>query len=461
MSSSALRDAAVPLLSLSSNNTNAVHPSLVGVAAAAAQRSPPPTTSISSSATPTVAQHVGSDQNNHGLSSFQWVLLGGLVLQYTAASLMWIHSNQAESVHGSAHPSQVTLTVEVVKLVVSIAMEFHFFRTAETTGMSHFSTMHGTLLFVADSLRSAIPPMLYMLQQIFVNVGISAQAVKTAMLEMRAKLLMVAAVSVHLLHKRYSRISWICLGVFTISEELEVLSDLSGFGLPFPGVGTFLFTIVVIGLAALMGAVATVYSEKIMKQSTTALFSDSGLNDTGGVQVSFWMHCLQFSLFGTLAAALLVLPVFHEVPLPPFGRGFTFRLWVVILAQASAGIWLLAVIKYTDSIFSVMAIFVSYLATDMILMVFAGSTKLTVEFALGAVLKVTSLYFYCKHYRPETASTEPERLMDEGDTTVELGELLGGANGWHAERRSADSALESLYLTEESVASPHDGSRRF
>jgi Nucleotide-sugar transporter len=462
--SSALRDAAVPLLSLSSNSTDAANPSLVG-AAVAAQQSPVWTTqrqqplsyAISPSSTiPTVAQH-GSDQNNHGLSSFQWILLGGLVLQYTAASLLWVHSAQGENLHGYAHPSHVALAVEVVKLVVSIAMEFHFYRSTETN-TSRFSTAYDTLLLFKDSLPSAIPPMLFTLQQIFVSLG----SIETTMLEMRTKLLMVAAVSMHLLHRSYSRICWICLVVFTISEELEVLNFIRTWGMPFPGVGRFIFTVVVIAIAMLMGAVATVYSEKIMKQSTSSLFSHQG-SDTTGSPVSFWMHSLQFSFFGSLAAALLMLPTFHEEPLPSFGHGFTFAVWTVILAQASAGIWLLAVIKYTDSVFSVMAIFVSALTTDMMLIMFSspGSPRFTLVFALGAFLKVTSLYAYCKHYRPVTGPTEPERMMDEGDTTVELGELLGGADGWHAERRSADAVLGSLYLTEEGVASPHEVPRRF
>lgn len=280
------------------------------------------------------------------------------------------------------------------------------------------------LVQYVDTLKLAVPSLIYTLQNNLQYVAISNLPAATFQVTYQLKILTTALFSVLMLNRSLSRLQWASLLLLFMGVAI-VQAQQAGGGGPRPldqNPGAGLAAVVA---SCLSSGFAGVYFEKILKGS-------SG---------SVWLRNLQLGLFGTaLGLAGLWWAEGTAVARRGFFFGYTPAVWGVVLNQAFGGLLVAVVVKYADNILKGFATSLSIVLSTVASIRLFGF-HVDPLFALGAGLVIGAVYLYslprgaakaiasastsastsgpCTHQQPPGQPPPPQLSSHRGDLSTE------------------------------------------
>ncbi|XP_051525931.1 UDP-galactose translocator-like [Myxocyprinus asiaticus] len=232
----------------------------------------------------------------------------------------------------------------------------------------------------SDTLKLAVPSLIYTLQNNLQYVAISNLPAATFQVTYQLKILTTALFSVLMLRKSLSKVQWISLvllfaGVAIVQVEQEGGKQKEALTGANQSYAKGLVSVVV---SCLSSGFAGVYFEKILK----------------GSSASVWMRNVQLGIFGTLLGLLgLWWNDGAAIAEKGFLFGYTPMVWGVIFNQAFGGLLVAVVVKYADNILKGFATSFSIIVST-ITSVYLFGFHVDLIFTLGAGLVIGAVYMY-------------------------------------------------------------------
>ncbi|XP_059908919.1 UDP-galactose translocator [Gadus macrocephalus] len=231
----------------------------------------------------------------------------------------------------------------------------------------------------ADTLKLAVPSLIYTLQNNLQYVAISNLPAATFQVTYQLKILTTALFSVLMLRKTLSKLQWLSLlllflgvAIVQVQQEgkKESVSESSD--------QNYTVGLVAVVVSCLSSGFAGVYFEKILK----------------GSAASVWVRNVQLGIFGT---ALGLLGMWwkngEEVAEHGFLFGYTPAVYSVILNQAFGGLLVALVVKYADNILKGFATSFSIIVST-VTSIYLFAFHVDLLFSAGAALVMGAVYMY-------------------------------------------------------------------
>ncbi|XP_046727500.1 UDP-galactose translocator isoform X2 [Silurus meridionalis] len=232
-----------------------------------------------------------------------------------------------------------------------------------------------------DTLKLAVPSLIYTLQNNLQYVAISNLPAATFQVTYQLKILTTALFSVLMLRKSLSRIQWISLlllfaGVAIVQVEQD--SSKNKEAVDSGASQSYVKGLVAVVVSCLSSGFAGVYFEKILKGSSASL----------------WLRNVQLGFFGTLLGLLgLLWNDGEQIAEKGFLFGYTPMVWGVIFNQAFGGLLVAVVVKYADNILKGFATSFS-IVVSTVTSVYLFGFHVDILFTLGAGLVIGAVYMY-------------------------------------------------------------------
>ncbi|XP_039365780.1 UDP-galactose translocator isoform X2 [Mauremys reevesii] len=260
-----------------------------------------------------------------------------------------------------------------------------------------------------DTLKLAVPSLIYTLQNNLQYVAISNLPAATFQVTYQLKILTTAVFSVLMLRKSLSRLQWVSLVLLFAGVAVVQVEQGQAGGGSNPGAArqSYAVGLVAVVVSCLSSGFAGVYFEKILK----------------GSSASVWLRNVQLGIFGTLLGLLgMWWAEGAAVAAQGFFHGYSPLVWGVILNQAFGGLLVAVVVKYADNILKGFATSLSIVASTVASMYLFGF-RLHPPFALGAGLVIGAVYMYSlpKAGPPLGPRQEPTALPPLGKEPSEPG----------------------------------------
>ncbi|KAM9342478.1 UDP-galactose translocator [Pholidichthys leucotaenia] len=231
-----------------------------------------------------------------------------------------------------------------------------------------------------DTLKLAVPALIYTLQNNLQYVAISNLPAATFQVTYQLKILTTALFSVLLLRKSLSRVQWVSLlllfaGVGIVQVQQEGNKETS---VKDTSSQNYMVGLVAVVISCLSSGFAGVYFEKILK----------------GSSASVWMRNVQLGIFGMVLGLLGMWwndgpAIMHR----GFLYGYTNMVWCVIFNQAFGGLLVAVVVKYADNILKGFATSFSIIVST-VLSVYLFGFHVDLLFTAGAGLVIGAVYMY-------------------------------------------------------------------
>ncbi|KAB5567202.1 hypothetical protein PHYPO_G00230080 [Pangasianodon hypophthalmus] len=232
-----------------------------------------------------------------------------------------------------------------------------------------------------DTLKLAVPSLIYTLQNNLQYVAISNLPAATFQVTYQLKILTTALFSVLMLRKSLSRVQWISLLLlFTGVAIVQVEQDGSKKKETIVSAASqsYVKGLLAVVVSCLSSGFAGVYFEKILKGSSASL----------------WLRNVQLGLFGTLLGLLgLWWNDGAQIAENGFLFGYTPMVWGVIFNQAFGGLLVAVVVKYADNILKGFATSFS-IVVSTVTSVYLFGFHVDILFTLGAGLVIGAVYMY-------------------------------------------------------------------
>ncbi|NXF28309.1 S35A2 protein, partial [Rhodinocichla rosea] len=208
-----------------------------------------------------------------------------------------------------------------------------------------------------DTLRLAVPSLIYTLQNNLQYVAISNLPAATFQVTYQLKILTTALFSVLLLGTALSRLQWLSLallfaGVALVQAEQARAVPAPG-ALP-PSAGpegppqSYAVGLAAVAASCLSSGFAGVYFERLLKRS-------------GG---SIWLRNVQLGAVGTaVGLGAMLAAEGPAVAALGFFYGYNGAVWAVVVNQAAGGLLVAVVVRYADNILKGFATALSILAS--------------------------------------------------------------------------------------------------
>jgi len=276
--------------------------------------------------------------------------------------------------------SHFIVVTELTKLILSALLEQIYYKPIHTSIQEHI------LDKPLDFLRIMIPALLYLVQNSLLYVALSNLSAPLFQVCYQAKLLTTALVSVLLLQRRYSVRQWTCLSTLGLGVAAVVLGEKKAAEASADIKTEHLFVgLIAVSISCFSSAFAGVYFEKVLKRPGTEPNPPS-----------LWMRNIQLATFSVIIALCQFAYQQHssdEESLKPFMFGFSPWVWTLVLIQAGGGLLVAAIIKYADNVLKGLATGVAVVVSTLCSMVLF-KTPLTMQFAAGASVILTSVFFF-------------------------------------------------------------------
>nr|XP_054602239.1 UDP-galactose translocator [Nothobranchius furzeri] len=284
------------------------------------------------------------------------------------------------------------------------------FNLKETAGF----LLDSVVLQYKDTLKLAVPSLIYTLQNNLQYVAISNLPAATFQVTYQLKILTTALFSVLMLRKSLSRVQWVSLlllfaGVAIVQVQQEGNKEASVANASNQNYTVGLVAVVV---SCLSSGFAGVYFEKILK----------------GSSASVWMRNVQLGIFGT---ALGLLGMWWNDGAAIAKRGFLFgytnMVWCVIFNQAFGGLLVAVVVKYADNILKGFATSFSIIVST-VTSIYLFGFHVDLLFTAGAGLVIGAVYMYSLPKAPggslghglsSSSSASPSPPRTEGGAEME------------------------------------------
>uniref|UniRef100_A0A8C3P8V4 Solute carrier family 35 member A2 n=1 Tax=Chrysemys picta bellii TaxID=8478 RepID=A0A8C3P8V4_CHRPI len=210
-----------------------------------------------------------------------------------------------------------------------------------------------------DTLKLAVPSLIYTLQNNLQYVAISNLPAATFQVTYQLKILTTAVFSVLMLHRSLSRRQWLSLLLLFAGVAIVQVEQGQAGGQSSPGSApqSYAVGLVAVVVSCLSSGFAGVYFEKILK----------------GSSASVWLRNVQLGIFGTLLG--LVGMWWAEgaaVAAQGFFHAYSPLVWGVVLNQAFGGLLVAVVVKYADNILKGFATSLSIVASTVASMYLFG-----------------------------------------------------------------------------------------
>ncbi|XP_076749407.1 UDP-galactose transporter [Xylocopa sonorina] len=271
--------------------------------------------------------------------------------------------------------STAVLMAEVVKLLTCLILVL-----IEEGNFSKFiSSLHTTIIKQPiDTLKVSVPSLLYIIQNNLLYVSASNLDAATYQVTYQLKILTTAFFAVVILRRSLRSNQWaglILLVTGVVLVQLAQSSDnSSSTGMKqnrLLGFSTALS-------ACFLSGFAGIYFEKILKDS----------------DISVWMRNIQLSFlslpFGLITCFISDSKILQK---QGFFFGYDLFVWYLIVLQAGGGLIVAMVVKYADNILkgfaTSLAIIISCIAS-----IYFFDFNLTIQFSIGAVLVICSIFLY-------------------------------------------------------------------
>ncbi|XP_054882692.1 UDP-galactose translocator isoform X1 [Poeciliopsis prolifica] len=269
--------------------------------------------------------------------------------------------------------------------------------------------LDSVVLQYQDTLKLAVPSLIYTLQNNLQYVAISNLPAATFQVTYQLKILTTALFSVLMLRKSLSRVQWFSLlllfaGVAIVQVQQEgkkeaAVSDASN--------QNYMVGLVAVVVSCLSSGFAGVYFERILK----------------GSSASVWMRNVQLGVFGT---ALGLLGMWWKDGAAVAERGFLFgytgMVWCVICNQAFGGLLVAVVVKYADNILKGFATSFS-IVVSTVMSVYLFGFHVDLLFTAGAGLVIGAVYMYSL---PKAPGGLPDPEPSSSSASAELPRKGGG-----------------------------------
>lgn len=253
-----------------------------------------------------------------------------------------------------------------------------------------------------DTLRLAVPSLIYTLQNNLQYVAISNLPAATFQVTYQLKILTTALFSVLLLGTSLSRLQWLSLallfaGVALVQAEQVRSPPGGGGGSPSPPGPPQSYAVGLAAVAAscLSSGFAGVYFERLLKTR-------------GG---SIWVRNVQLGAVGTaVGLAAMLAAEGSAVAALGFFYGYNPAVWAVVVNQAAGGLLVAVVVRYADNILKGFATALSILASTLASVHLFGFRPRG-PFLAGTAMVLAAVYLYG---RPRGGGGGEGRQQDGG-----------------------------------------------
>lgn len=252
--------------------------------------------------------------------------------------------------------------------------------------------------------KMAVPALCYAVQKNFLYVALSHLEAAVYQVVYQAKILTTALFSCLILRKPMSymqvlALSFLMLGVGCV--QLSAMEDAS----EKPQTTNYkqfpLLGLLAVAAACSTSGFSSVYFEMVIKSPSSA---HSGVDQNLAQEFALWVRNIQLAMF-SLAAALIgaFLKDGTQIMEGGFLQGYTPLTWLVVLLEASGGIVVALVIKYTDNILKNFAAAISIVSSTAISCFIMGFSVKPV-FILGTCTVLGAITMYQRN--PPTKDNE-------------------------------------------------------
>lgn len=279
------------------------------------------------------------------------------------------------------------LMAEIVKLVVCLGLvyideNFHFGRFINLV-KAH------TIQNPFDTLKVGVPALLYVIQNNLLYVSAKNLDAATSQVTYQLKILTTAIFSIILLKRKIILTQWVSLLILILGV---VLVQLSNAGDKKPEGDNRLLGFAAIILACLLSGLSGVYFEMILK----------------GSDVSIWMRNVQLSLLSIpCAIGTCLISESDKIFQHGFFHNYTGFIVFLILLNASGGLLVAVVVKYADNILKGFATSLA-IVLACIFQIYLFDFVITVQFLIGALLVMFSVFLYSRKPTSKPKQTLPK-----------------------------------------------------
>ncbi|KAK7136248.1 hypothetical protein R3I94_014786 [Phoxinus phoxinus] len=263
----------------------------------------------------------------------------------------------------------------------------------------------------SDTLKLAVPSLIYTLQNNLQYVAISNLPAATFQVTYQLKILTTALFSVLMLRKSLSKVQWVSLVLLFAGVAIVQVDQESGKQKEaLTGTNQNYFKgLVSVIVSCLSSGFAGVYFEKILK----------------GSSASVWMRNIQLGIFGILLGLLgMWWNDGAAIAEKGFLFGYTPLVWGVIFNQAFGGLLVAVVVKYADNILKGFATSFSIIVST-ITSVYLFGFHVDLIFTMGAGLVIGAVYMYSlPKPNASTSSTSPSSPSHSNGRDSELDAFL-------------------------------------
>ncbi|XP_035676721.1 UDP-galactose translocator-like isoform X2 [Branchiostoma floridae] len=264
-----------------------------------------------------------------------------------------------------------------------------------------------------DSLKMAVPALVYTLQNNLAYVAISNLSAATFQVTYQLKIMTTALFSILMLGKSISRMQWVSLfllfaGVSAVQlESTGATSSGKATGEKVETEQNPLLGLIAVVVSCISSGFAGVFFEKVLKGSVA----------------SVWVRNIQLAFFSIL---LGLISMWTKDGAAVSEKGFFYAYnwvtWMTICMQAFGGLLVAVVVKYADNILKGFATSFSIILS-CIASVYLFSFHITLQFAFGATLVIFSIYLYGKPARPTTTNSDgmkglPTKISETGPSKL-------------------------------------------
>uniref|UniRef100_A0A3Q0R398 Solute carrier family 35 member 2 n=1 Tax=Amphilophus citrinellus TaxID=61819 RepID=A0A3Q0R398_AMPCI len=254
-----------------------------------------------------------------------------------------------------------------------------------------YSLVDALVFQYKDTLKLAVPSLIYTLQNNLQYIAISNLPAATFQVTYQLKILTTALFSVLMLRKSLSKVQWVSLlllfgGVAIVQVQQEGNKEAS---VKDTSSQNYTVGLVAVVISCLSSGFAGVYFEKILK----------------GSAASVWVRNVQLGIFGT---ALGLLGMWWNDGAVIAERGFLFgytsMVWCVIFNQAFGGLLVAVVVKYADNILKGFATSFSIIVST-VMSIYLFGFHVDLLFTVGAGLVIGAVYMYSLPKAPSSSAS--------------------------------------------------------
>ncbi|XP_017875801.1 UDP-galactose translocator [Ceratina calcarata] len=288
--------------------------------------------------------------------------------------------------------STAVVMAEVVKLLTCLVLFF-----IEEGSISKFiNGLKSTIIKQPiDTLKVSVPSLLYIIQNNLLYLSASNLDAATYQVTYQLKILTTAFFAIVILRRSLRNTQWGALILLVLGVVLVQLAQGSEEAVPSGIKQNRLLGFAAALSACFLSGFAGIYFEKILKDS----------------DISVWMRNIQLSLL-SLPFGLITCFINDGKILQKQGFFFGYDIFVcyLVVLQAGGGLIVAVVVKYADNILkgfaTSLAIIISCIAS-----IYLFDFNLTLQFAIGAVLVICSIFMYS--YQPKPAFMDKHSPTDK------------------------------------------------